>query len=463
MSSPVRTSWRSDLDIGANLLNIFALITVSASLPIWAGCQGSSSDNQQPLVLIVSADTAGWITPCGCTANQSGGLPRRGDFLAKQRADSAVIYVDTGGAPSGASPYDRTKFEAILSGERAMNIAAHNIGRGEAELGGPYLREISRTHGVPFVSCNVRDQEGQVAEPVRIVETAGRRVALVGVLSESYSAPTIEIDPPRDAILNAIRPLQEEFDILVVLAYLPTQELEELASGLPESHVIVGGPTGQSIVPRRIGPVWLGSATNKGKFIVRFRIPPNGLSERWQGDVVELNESYQDDIEQTENIERYYKALALCDYTPQQTPFVQSISTEAPETFRVAGSSECRECHPRDCTAWRESKHAHAWLSLTASGAEVDPYCQQCHTTGYGLPGGFHSAGQSKHLTSVGCESCHGPSRAHVENPKTHTAYFGQASGRCVGCHDRENSPDFAYDTYWPKILHGQQSVSQGN
>src|SRR5439155_20973993 len=33
---------------------------------------------ERPLELVVSADTAGFIIPCGCTSNQCGGFPRRG-------------------------------------------------------------------------------------------------------------------------------------------------------------------------------------------------------------------------------------------------------------------------------------------------------------------------------------------------------------------------------------------------
>ena len=35
----------------------------------------------RPLVVVASGDTAGWIVPCGCTSNQSGGLPRRATYI----------------------------------------------------------------------------------------------------------------------------------------------------------------------------------------------------------------------------------------------------------------------------------------------------------------------------------------------------------------------------------------------
>ena len=39
---------------------------------------------------------------------------------------------------------------------------------------------------------------------------------------------------------------------------------------LPEADAVIGGPTGQSIVPTAVGPTLLAAATNKGKFLVEL-------------------------------------------------------------------------------------------------------------------------------------------------------------------------------------------------
>ena len=178
-----------------------------------------------------------------------------------------VILADVGGAPHGTSPYDRAKFEAILRGEMLMNIAAHNIGAGEARLGPAELRRLAAKLGVPMLSTNVRDRSGRlVAEPVRIQSIAGRRVALVGVLSERYATKEIQVDAPRRAVLDTLRGVAKSYDAVIVLAYLPEDELRELAGTLPEVDVVLGGPTGQPIVPKQVGATLLASATSKGKF-----------------------------------------------------------------------------------------------------------------------------------------------------------------------------------------------------
>ncbi len=99
-----------------------------------SACAGCGKSNSRHVEIIVSGDTAGWITPCGCASNQSGGLSRRATLVAGLGPADQVLYLDAGGSASGASEYQRIKLEAILRGLSMMNLAAHNIGGPESEL-----------------------------------------------------------------------------------------------------------------------------------------------------------------------------------------------------------------------------------------------------------------------------------------------------------------------------------------
>jgi hypothetical protein len=431
------------------LLSVFACALV-------VGCRPSGPG--RPLVVVASGDTAGWIAPCGCASNQSGGLPRRATYVERLRRQAEIVLVDVGGAAHGTSPYDLAKLEAILRGEALMGVAAHNIGAAEARFGPGELRRLAAKLAVPLLSANVCDSSARlVAAPVLILSVAGRRVALVGVLAERYATAEFQVTPPRQAVLDALRGAAGKYDIAIVLAYLPEDELRQLADALPEADAVVGGPTGQPISPKLVGPTLLCSATNKGKFLARLDAPALGSADRWTGTIIELNGQFADDVEQTANIDGFHTELARRDFTPGQTVFAEPMPADVSKGFAVAGTAACRKCHEGDCQLWRKSKHAAAWKALKEKGAHVDPECQRCHTTGYGLPGGFASAHRSVARAAVGCESCHGPSQGHVAEPAVRTAHFAQAKNHCMGCHDRENSPKFAYDTYWSKIVHGEQ------
>ena len=422
----------------------------------WIWRTRSPRGTDRPLVILISGDTAGWIVPCGCASNQSGGLLRRATYAADLRKRVDLIVADVGGAPGGTSPYQRVKFEAILDGELAMGIAAHNIGGPEADLGVDYLRQLIDTKKVPFISANLRDADGEpVADLLRIVEIADRRVALAGVLSPQYAAAGMQITDPKTALLGCIAEAGDRYDTLVVLAYLPEDELHELAGALPEADVIVGGPTGQSIPPRTVGQALLTSATNKGKFLVRLETLPQTPDLQWTAYFAEMGPDLTDHPNQLDNLQHYLDELARRDFKPRQTGLVAPTPPGIPESYRIAGNRSCLECHEEDCRLWEESKHAEAWQVLEEQGKHVDPACQQCHTTGYGLPGGFASVRGTAARRAVGCENCHGPSAAHVDAPSEKTPF--DAGDQCIRCHDHENSPEFDYDEYWQNIHHGDE------
>jgi hypothetical protein len=463
----------------------FAVLTFSGALSAGCGRPALDSGDSRPLVVVVSGDTDGWIVPCGCTSNQSGGLPRRASYVAELVRDAAVLaadaegaphtnarqrfptqptavlVADAGGAPRGKSAYDRLKFEAILRGELAMGIVAHNIGAGEAASGPEYLREVARRIHAPFVSTNVLLENGEpLVEPLRTIAASGRDVAILGVLSPRFAAAGLRIAPPREAILQALQKAGGRYTTVIVLAYVPEEELQPLAEGLPEVDVVVGGPTGQPVQPRQVGPTLVLSATKQGKFLARLDAPPD-RKQHWKGGIVELSDRFADDPAQVANVAEFRRELGRRDMAAADTSFAPALPPGAPKDYAVAGSATCRDCHKTETRSWDNSHHAHAWKSLQDRAAQVDPDCQRCHTTGYGLPGGFVSAARSPILVEVGCEDCHGPSQEHVRDPKIHTGYFAQAANQCTACHDRENSPTFEFNGYWAKIRHGKDHKSE--
>ena len=262
----------------------------------------------------------------------------------------------------------------------------------------------------------------------------------------------MKVADPRSAILEALRQSKGAYDLVVVLAYLPPAELEALAADMPEVDLVIGGPTGQTIAPRQIGPTWLVSVTNKAKFVARFEIAPQAGSRDWRTTIVELDGKFADDPAQKANLDDYVRELADRDFSAAQTSFGPELST-APADYRVVGVETCRKCHTAECTAWNATPHARAGQTLAEHNRRFDSLCQKCHTTAYGMPGGFVSVGRTPERIGVGCESCHGPTPAHAANPEWKTTFA--ARDQCLNCHDHENSPTFDFASYWQRIKHG--------
>lgn len=414
----------------------------------------------KPVTMIVSGDTAGWIVPCGCTSNQSGGLPRRSTFVAERRQASNVIVADVGGAAGGSSLYHRARFEAILDGELAMGIAAHNLGGPEILLGVDYLRKLASSKQVPFLSANVCDATGRRAvEAYRIIDVGGVRLLLVGVARVYVNIAgkaDWRLDDPRSAVLAALDDAAGKFDRVVVLAYLNETDLRELAGALPEVDAVIGGPTGQSLAPTRVGPVLVASATNKGKFLVSLPLAADRRQQAPPAAVVELSDRFADDPAQFDVVRSFRKELGRRDFNAAETGLTSQFTRQATTGFQIAGSDACRACHADEYSIWNDSQHARAWQTLLVDDVHVDPACQLCHTTGYGQPGGFQSLAKSDNRVAVGCESCHGPSQAHVERPRQRTSFV--AREQCTHCHDHENSPRFELESYWKQIVHGKHA-----
>ncbi len=369
-----------------------------------------------------------------------------------------VLYLDAGGSASGATEYQQLKLEAILRGLQSMNLAAHNIGGPESALSPDELASLADETGVAWLSANLRPATGDFrAKPFSVFQRNGIRIVVIGVIDPKLVKNSAwSAREPVSAIMESIG--QATADVRIVLAYFDKDGLRSLAKSLPEVDFIVGGPTGQAMKPADVGPVTVLSATNKGKFLARIQLScASGQPCRTtMVGPAEVTSNLAENDALVNNLKRYYAALAKRDFTVTEAGLVSNLQSDA--TYRVAGSESCAKCHPDDFQAWHSSQHSRAWNDLVARQAQFDPFCQQCHTTGYGYEGGFVSVGQTPRLVQVGCENCHGPSAAHVVNPKMKTPF--PAAERCTSCHDHENSPQFAYAALWQKIRHGTQKAS---
>ncbi len=123
-------------------------------------------------------------------------------------------------------------------------------------------------------------------------------------------------------------------------------------------------------------------------------------------------------------------------------------------TATYVGATACSVCHTTEFAAWEGTSHARARDVLDGTGRQNDPNCLQCHTTGFGHPGGYGAGGDPALLNHTGCEACHGPGSDHVAAPAPDYGALPAGFPACVACHTHDNSPEFAWDAYWGLIAH---------
>lgn len=118
--------------------------------------------------------------------------------------------------------------------------------------------------------------------------------------------------------------------------------------------------------------------------------------------------------------------------------FHQAISSGK---FTYVTNAKCRLCHRDFFIGRRQDRHDHAFRKLVAAGHEDEERCLGCHTTGYGVKGGFTTLAQTPQLVDVQCEGCHGPGSEHMRR----NAKGGFLAGTdkpeilkkmCHACHD---------------------------
>jgi len=154
----------------------------------------------------------------------------------------------------------------------------------------------------------------------------------------------------------------------------------------------------------------------------------------------------------------------------------QVFDADAP----YVGSATCGKCHPTELKALQGGFHERALATLARPGRDhwsvprhkrgvvgiAKPACIHCHVTGHGRPGGFPERTPAKPLAhplaGVGCEACHGPGKAHADDPKKPRA-IARLGGTCPECnvlpicrqcHDATNAPHFNYEEALPKAVH---------
>lgn len=184
--------------------------------------------------------------------------------------------------------------------------------------------------------------------------------------------------------------------------------------------------------------------------------PEKGSYFRYE--LVSVRESHGVDQQVARRLEAYYKrvnehnAQAFADLKPPAVPEGES---------GYLGVDQCSTCHLEERAFWDGTPHARAYATLVKDHKQFNLDCVSCHVTGYDQPGGT-TVTHVEGLTSVQCETCHGPGSRHAADPadKTLIRRSPEPTLCASACHHPPHVPDdWQVGEAWPKILgpgHGQ-------
>ncbi len=459
--------------------------------------------------LVATAEQRGYFEPCGCTANQLGGMTRRaGLFRRLQQLGWPVYGVDAGSISSRTGTQAQMKFEATLEAFRQLKYMALAVGPEELRLEPGYLLSQHLTDGaeyVGFVSANLTFfGSPDVGTPLsrRVFEAGGVKVGVTSVMSEAIrrevlpdesSGGDVTWTEPAVALQGVLQQFEaEQVQVRILLAQTTLAEARTLAEQYPAFDVVIsaqGFGDGEATA-EQIGRVRLVQVGEKGRTAGVLGFYPGDEEQPVRYELVTLSgPRFGDDAAMVEIMRGYQQRLQ------DERIAAAQPATGHPTGAGFVGAQKCGECHTKALQVWQQSAHSHALESLDPAagrpGAErlhginrsADPECLACHVGGWDprnfvrYHGGFLPAEQTETdadrlqaalLPGNQCENCHGPGSRHVELIEAgNTAAAAvevrmtleQARGDagCVKCHDGDNSPEFDFDSYWKQIQHPER------
>jgi hypothetical protein len=380
-----------------------------------------------------------------------------------------VLLLDSGDllAPPGlpASGVDEAIERATIVYDilGKLGLTAAVPGEGDLSLGPETLRDLAAREGVLLLAANLTDAKGAAIFAGSTVAQVGDvRVGVVGLLSPSLCPPTLRASDPATAARAEIKRMGK-VDLLVALAHEPEEEDAPLVAALPGLDVLIGGHGGVPEPTKRLdGHAVRARPGNKNRFLGKLDVRL-GLASApsLSGKLFGLDDSLPGDAAIEESLRRYRKAADAREIA-RLTPGLMATA----ENTAYAGEASCERCHAQAAQIWHGSNHAHAYATLEKAGHALDADCVGCHTVGWQEPGGYQQPAAVGFLENVQCESCHGPGKAHVADPKAPypEPVQEEANGRSIGssealcrkCHTEDRSPQFVYATYHAKIQHSK-------
>jgi hypothetical protein len=447
-------------------------------------------------VLVFSGELQGYLEPCGCSENQSGGLARRADLFQQMWGKSwHTAAFDVGGdlnAKRLSYQQSLLKEDFLRKALAEMRYSGMALGQEELRLGGDQLFELfsewsSADRFVPFVSANVTilsTREIGTPKEYVAVDVGGRHIVATAVIGKSKLTPELKGKDVDESILKIDdaeksletlmpRLIDEKPDLLILLAHAEDDEAAALAQRFPQFQIVVtaGGPEDPELKSRHVGSTLLVQVGRKGKYVACVGLSGAKRNPSLSFEMVELDRHRFENAKQMTDLMREYQQRIIAEHPDAGFTLVP----KEPGTF--VGVDQCKDCHQKAYDVWIKTGHATALASLTEGRPEekpewkvdrqFDPECLACHVTGWSpqdalrYKSGFVSLKETPQLANQQCENCHGPGSVHVAAElafqKTKNAPPDLESARaemretraCDECHDHDNSPHFEYDKYW--------------
>jgi len=360
------------------------------------------------VIILYTGGTKSHLEPCGCYQEQSGGLPRRAHLISQIRKYGIpTLLVDAGDIFDGTEAIDTQRCQINLKAMSMMGYDAVALSRSDLNYENAYVGEQRAVGAFPFLS------NSHIHTRPFVLKTVGKTTVALIHASNNGELP--------------------DADILIALG--------EQTSAEPREIDVVISPEEAELGQQTNGPFYVGS-TSEGKTLGFLALWMNSEGELTRHHATQL--ALTGDVPEDESVRQlltdFYREVAAS--SEHQPLFTDQLLEQQTKNGYVSASA-CQGCHEQEYLQWSATRHAFAFETLLKKERYFDPNCVSCHTTGFGYQTGFQIGDEKSAFKGVQCETCHGPGKQHVGNPKKTNIRLAAETSLCLECHDTKHSPGF--------------------
>lgn len=375
----------------------------------------SALESREPpsVVILYTGGTQSHLEPCGCYHEQSGGLPRRAHVVDQIRTRGfPTLLVDAGNIFDGKAEIDAKRCAVNLKAMSTMEYHAAALSESDLAYDDTYLSRQRAVATFPFLAPNTG--RSNVTQPF-VITQAGQHA--IGFVVRETSEEVV-------SQANVIVALGEPENAAHIDVVICPDEIETTVS--EDGTLYVGCPS-----------------EGKTLGMLALWLDTHGKLARHNATQLALTGEVRESEPIRQLLTDFYRDVAT-ENPVQDTPLFAKQLLERQQENGYASAAACQQCHQQEYLQWSATRHAFAYQTLLKKERYFDAGCVSCHTTGFGYPTGFQIGDQNATLQGVQCETCHGPGKQHVGNPKKSNIRSGADTSLCLQCHDTKHSPGFA-------------------
>ena len=367
------------------------------------------SSESPSVIILYTGGTKSHLEPCGCYQEQSGGLPRRAYVVERIREYGfPTLLVDAGNIFDGTEEIDAKRCHVNLKAMSVMGYDAVGLSQADLSYANTYISQQHAIATFPFLAPAPTD----FTQPFVIKSVGQHTIAFVADVVQEQAVSQADI-----VVALGNPDMSKHIDVVI-----QPDDLERTKS---ENGVLYVGsePEGKTL---GLLALWI-DADRK-------------LTRHYAAQL-----SLAGDVEESESVRQlltdfYQEVSQSSDLTPL---FANQRLEQDPQNGYVSATA-CQRCHQEEYLQWSATRHAFAFETLLKKERYFDADCVSCHSTGLGYSTGFQIGDPDSTLKGVQCETCHGPGKQHVGNPKKNNIRSGADTSLCLQCHDAKHSPGFA-------------------